>query len=94
MVSATAYRWGQTMSPEALVLALVWTNSLHSVLALAIGFAVAGAMNEILPGGAVDDCHVLLLPNGRASAPGRIKRALLQAVTNATLRPNWLYSKT
>jgi hypothetical protein len=32
------------MSPEALVLALVWTNSLHSVLALAIGFAVAGLL--------------------------------------------------
>jgi hypothetical protein len=32
------------MSPEALVLALVWTNSLHSVLALAIGFGVAGLL--------------------------------------------------
>jgi hypothetical protein len=32
------------MSPEALVLALVWTDSLHSVLALAIGFAVAGLL--------------------------------------------------
>ena len=32
------------MSPEALVLALVWSNSLHSLLSLAIGFAVAGAL--------------------------------------------------
>ena len=32
------------MSPEALVLGLMWTNSLHSVLALAIGFAVAGLL--------------------------------------------------
>ncbi len=34
------------MSPEALVLGLVWSNSLHSLLALAIGFAVAGALSN------------------------------------------------
>ena len=32
------------MSPEALVFALVWSNSVHSLLALAIGFAVAGLL--------------------------------------------------
>ena len=32
------------MSPEALVLALLWSNSTHSLLALAIGFAVAGLL--------------------------------------------------
>ena len=32
------------MSPEALVLALLWSNSMHSLLALAIGFAVAGLL--------------------------------------------------
>lgn len=34
------------MSPEALVFALVWSNSLHSLLALAIGFAVAGLLSS------------------------------------------------
>ena len=32
------------MSPEDLVLGLVWSNSLHSLLALAIGFSVSGAL--------------------------------------------------
>jgi len=32
------------MSPEALVFALVWSDSTHSLLALAIGFAVAGML--------------------------------------------------
>jgi hypothetical protein len=32
------------MSPEALVLGLVWSNSFHSFLTLALGFAVAGAL--------------------------------------------------
>lgn len=32
------------MSPEALVFKLVWSNSLHSLLSLAIGFAFAGAL--------------------------------------------------
>ncbi|CAN0336581.1 unnamed protein product [Phaeothamnion confervicola] len=32
------------MSPESLVLGLVWSNCLHSFLSLAIGFAVAGAL--------------------------------------------------
>jgi hypothetical protein len=32
------------MSPEALVLGLVWSNSFHSVLTLALGFAVAGVL--------------------------------------------------
>jgi hypothetical protein len=34
------------MSPEALVFALVWSDSVHSLLALAIGFAVAGALSS------------------------------------------------
>ncbi len=32
------------MSPEALVFGLVWSHSLQSLLSLAIGFAVAGAI--------------------------------------------------
>jgi hypothetical protein len=32
------------MSPEALVLSLVWSDSMHSLLALSIGFAVAGML--------------------------------------------------
>ena len=32
------------MSPEALVLGLFWSNSLQSLLALALGFAVAGLL--------------------------------------------------
>ena len=32
------------MSPEALVFALVWSNSMHSLLSLALGFALAGAL--------------------------------------------------
>ena len=32
------------MSPEALVLALFWSNSMYSLLSLAIGFAVAGLL--------------------------------------------------
>ncbi len=32
------------MSPEALTLALVWSNTMHSFFALAIGFAIAGAL--------------------------------------------------
>ena len=32
------------MSPEALVFGLVWANSLHSLLSLALGFAVAGVL--------------------------------------------------
>ena len=32
------------MSPEALVMGLVWSNSMHSLLSLALGFAVAGAL--------------------------------------------------
>src|SRR5882672_4323955 len=34
------------MSPEALVFGLVWSNSLHSLLSLALGFAVAGALTN------------------------------------------------
>jgi hypothetical protein len=34
------------MSPEALVLALLWSNSMHSLLALAIGFAIAGLLSS------------------------------------------------
>jgi O-antigen/teichoic acid export membrane protein len=34
------------MSPEALVYSLVWSNSIHSLLALALGFAVAGALSS------------------------------------------------
>jgi len=34
------------MSPEALVFGLLWSNSLHSFLALAIGFAVAGLLSS------------------------------------------------
>jgi hypothetical protein len=34
------------MSPEALVLALVWSDSMHSMLALVIGFAVAGLLSS------------------------------------------------
>ena len=34
------------MSPEALVFALVWSDSMRSLLALAIGFAVAGALSS------------------------------------------------
>lgn len=34
------------MSPEALVFGLVWSNSLHSLLSLAIGFALAGALTN------------------------------------------------
>jgi hypothetical protein len=34
------------MSPEALVYGLVWSDSLHSLLALAIGFAVAGLLSS------------------------------------------------
>src|SRR5262245_54802168 len=32
------------MSPEALVFALLWSNCLHSLLSLALGFAVAGVL--------------------------------------------------
>ena len=32
------------MSPEALLCGLLWSNSLHSLLALALGFAVAGML--------------------------------------------------
>jgi hypothetical protein len=34
------------MSPEALVFSLVWANSIYSLLALAIGFAVAGLLSS------------------------------------------------
>ena len=34
------------MSPEALVLALVWSNSMNSLMALALGFAVAGMLSS------------------------------------------------
>ncbi|MBM3529849.1 MAG: hypothetical protein FJX62_17325 [Alphaproteobacteria bacterium] len=34
------------MSPEALVFSLVWSNSAQSLLALAIGFAVAGLLSS------------------------------------------------
>lgn len=34
------------MSPEALVFALVWSNSMHSIMALAMGFAVAGMLSS------------------------------------------------
>jgi len=34
------------MSPEALVFGLVWSNSMQSLMALAIGFAVAGALTN------------------------------------------------
>jgi O-antigen/teichoic acid export membrane protein len=34
------------MTPESLVLALVWSNSVHSLLALAIGFGVAGMLSS------------------------------------------------
>jgi hypothetical protein len=34
------------MSPEALVFALIWSNSMHSLLALALGFAVAGLLSS------------------------------------------------
>jgi hypothetical protein len=35
------------MSPEALVFGLIWSKSLHSLLALALGFAVAGALANL-----------------------------------------------
>ena len=34
------------MSPEALVYGLVWSDSVHSLIALAIGFAVAGLLSS------------------------------------------------
>ena len=34
------------MSPEKLVFALVWSDSVHSLLALAIGFAFAGLLSS------------------------------------------------
>ncbi|MEW6452715.1 MAG: hypothetical protein AB1490_18835 [Pseudomonadota bacterium] len=34
------------MSPEALVYALIWSNSAQSLIALAIGFAFAGALSN------------------------------------------------
>ena len=34
------------MSPEALVFALVWSDSIRSLLALAIGFSVAGLLSS------------------------------------------------
>jgi O-antigen/teichoic acid export membrane protein len=34
------------MSPEALVFALVWSDSIRSLLALGIGFAVAGLLSS------------------------------------------------
>jgi hypothetical protein len=34
------------MSPEALVFALVWSNSVNSLMALALGFAVAGMLSS------------------------------------------------
>jgi hypothetical protein len=34
------------MSPEALVYALIWSDSAHSLMALAIGFAVAGMLGS------------------------------------------------
>jgi hypothetical protein len=33
------------MSPEAMVYSLVWSDSVHSLLALAIGFAIAGLLS-------------------------------------------------
>jgi hypothetical protein len=32
------------MSPEALIHGLIWSNSVHSLLSLAVGFALAGAL--------------------------------------------------
>src|SRR5687767_3619541 len=34
------------MSPEALVFGLFWSNSIHSLIALALGFAVAGVLTS------------------------------------------------
>ena len=34
------------MSPEGLVFALLWSDSIHSLLALAMGFAVAGLLSS------------------------------------------------
>jgi hypothetical protein len=34
------------MSPEALVFKLIWSNSMHSLMALALGFAVAGMLSS------------------------------------------------
>jgi hypothetical protein len=34
------------MSPEALVYSLIWSDSLHSFLALALGFAIAGLLSS------------------------------------------------
>jgi hypothetical protein len=34
------------MSPEGLVLALLWSDSIHSLLALGIGFAFAGMLSS------------------------------------------------
>jgi hypothetical protein len=35
-----------SMSPEALVFKLIWSNSTHSLMALAMGFAVAGLLSS------------------------------------------------
>jgi hypothetical protein len=34
------------MSPEALVFKLIWSNSMHSLVVLALGFAVAGMLSS------------------------------------------------
>jgi O-antigen/teichoic acid export membrane protein len=46
MKSASTLREVCSMSPEGLVLALLWSDSVHSLLALAIGFAVAGLLSS------------------------------------------------
>ena len=37
---------GAPLSPEALVYGLIWSDSIHSLLALAIGFAIAGLLSS------------------------------------------------
>jgi len=46
LISASTFREAWSMTPESLVLSLVWSDSVHSLLALAIGFGVAGMLSS------------------------------------------------
>jgi hypothetical protein len=46
LISASTFREAWSMTPESLVLSLFWSNSVHSLLALAIGFGVAGMLSS------------------------------------------------
>jgi O-antigen/teichoic acid export membrane protein len=79
------------MSPESLVLGLFWSNSIHSLLALALGFAVAGVLTSGYQALTLQPASFALLEEGERSqalaavpflmfaAPLIILRFILQA---------------